>query len=46
MGVEAEAFYPDGLPIDLVTSKELENIQAKLLRKGNSQTSVNIHQGI
>lgn len=46
MGVEAEAFYPDGLPIDLVASKELENIQAKLLRKGNSQTSVNIHQGI
>lgn len=38
-----ESFYPDGLPIDLITSKELENIQAKLLRKGNSQTSVNIH---
>lgn len=38
-----ESFYPDGLPVDLITSKELENIQSRFLKRGNTQTSANIH---
>lgn len=38
-----DVFFPDGLPVDLITSKELDNIQARFLRKGNTQSTTNIH---